>query len=84
MKRFWVFLPHLCIALHAALIVVLILDIYNPVLGLLQGALFLALAGLGAASAIAVSVRQIVLHRRREKAACRAFLEACEKETPPV
>lgn len=82
MNRFWAFLPHLCLALQAALMVVLILDLYNPVLGLLRGVPFLALAGLAAVSAMAVSLRLIVLRHRRENAARRAFLEACEKERP--
>lgn len=49
-------LPHLSIALHAVLLIVVILDIYNPYLGLLKGTAFLVLIGLCFLSALAVSV----------------------------
>lgn len=38
MRRLW---PHLCLALNLALLVIVILDVFNPLLGLLKGGLFL-------------------------------------------
>lgn len=49
-------LPHVCIALHAVLVVAVILDVYNPMLGLLKGAAFLTLIALCFLSALAVSI----------------------------
>ena len=58
------FLPHLSIALNAALVVVVILNIYNPLLGLLRGAPFLVLLGASFASAAATAILLIAAQRR--------------------
>ena len=61
------FLPHLSVALNAALLVVVILNIYNPLLGLLRGAAFLTLLGACLAASIATAVTLIVRQRREAK-----------------
>ncbi len=45
-------LPNLCIAMTLALVTLLILDSFNPLLGLLRGLPFLILSLLDAAAAI--------------------------------
>ena len=61
MRSFW---PHLSMALNAALMVVVILNIYNPLLGLLRGAPFLVLLGASFASSSATAVTLIAAQRR--------------------
>lgn len=60
------FLPHLSVALNAALLVVVILNIYNPLLGLLRGAAFLVLLGCCLASSLATAITLIARQRREE------------------
>lgn len=60
------FLPHLSMALNAALLVVVILNIYNPLLGLLRGAAFLVLLGCCLASSLATAITLIARQRREE------------------
>ena len=66
------FLPHLSIALTLALLVVVILDVYNPLLGLLRGPAFLVLFGLCSLCAIATAVELIRRQRRRARRRNRA------------
>ncbi len=66
------FLPHLSIALTLALLVVVILNVYNPMLGLLRGASFLVLIGACALSAIATAIELIRRQRRRARRRSRA------------
>ena len=67
MKFRCAFLPNLCIALNLALLVVVILDVFNPFLGLLKGSAFLVLAGLCALSSIAAALQLYVLWRRAHR-----------------
>ena len=60
------FLPHLSVALNLALLVVVILNIYNPMLGLLRGAAFLVLLGACLASSLATAILLIACQRRAE------------------
>ena len=66
------FLPHLSIALTLALLVVVILNVFNPMLGLLRGTSFLVLFGACALSAIATALELIRRQRRRARRRNRA------------
>ena len=58
------FLPHLSIALHLALLVVVILNVFNPMLGLLRGTAFLVLFGLCVLCAVGTALELIRRQRR--------------------
>lgn len=66
--RFWKrLLPHLCAAAHAALAIVVILDAFNPALGLLRGAPFLLLAAVCVETAVESSVRTLLRRHRNSR-----------------
>ncbi len=56
MKKLLSLLPHLSIALTLALTVLVILDVYNPMLGLLRGRPFLILFFLSALAALGTAL----------------------------
>lgn len=56
MKFLKAILPNLCIALNLALLVLVILDVFNPLAGLLKGRPFLILAALCCVSSIATAM----------------------------
>lgn len=58
------FLPHLSIALNLALLVVVILDVFNPMLGLLKGTAFLVLIGLCVLCSLASAIELVRRQRR--------------------
>ena len=69
--------PNFSICVHLALVVVIYLDLRNPMMGFLEGKPFLILAGLAVVSAIASSVvlyadsRSGRFSRNRKKAAAK-------------
>lgn len=72
--KFWrAFVPNLCISLWLALLTLVILDSYNPMLGFLKGKAFLTLVILCAFSSLACAVtvyadwRKAQLRRRRRR-----------------
>ena len=72
--KFWrALVPNLCISLWLALLTLVILDQYNPMLGFLKGRAFLALVLLCAFASIACAVllyrdyRQALRRRRRRR-----------------
>ena len=62
MKTFW---PHLCLALNLSLLVIVILDVFNPLLGLLKGPVFLAFLGADVLCSL-VTALQLILRQRQE------------------
>ena len=56
MKFFRAILPNLSISLQLALLVLVILDVFNPLAGLLKGRPFLILAALCCVSSIATAM----------------------------
>lgn len=56
MKFLRAVLPNVTIALNVAILIVIYLDMRNPMMGFLMGAPFLTLAGLCAVSSIATAV----------------------------
>ncbi len=73
--KFWrATIPNLCIALWLALLTLVILDQYNPMLGFLKGRAFLVLAALCAFASLACAVtlygdfRREMARRRRRRA----------------
>ena len=73
--KFWrVTIPNLCISLWLALLTLVILDSYNPMLGFLKGKAFLVLVILCALSSLSCAIllygdfRREALRRRRRKA----------------
>ena len=56
MKRLKRALPHLCVSLNLVLLVVVILDIYNPFAGLLKGTAFLVLIAACVISSVATAI----------------------------
>jgi hypothetical protein len=55
--KFWrAFLPNLCVSLWLALLTLVILDQFNPLMGFLRGNAFLALVGLCAFSSLACAI----------------------------
>lgn len=59
------FLPHLSLALNLALLVVVILDVFNPLLGLLKGTVFLVFLALDVLCSVGTALRLILRQRRR-------------------
>ena len=64
MKTARAFLPHLCIALNLTLVLVVILDLYNPLLGMFKGIVFLILIGCCILSSVATAILLIRGQRR--------------------
>lgn len=60
-------LPHICITLNISLLVVIYLDLRNPMMGFLAGAPFLALAGLCSIASIVCSSILYQDWRNRDK-----------------
>ena len=66
--KFWkAAVPNLCISLWLALLTLVILDQYNPMLGFLKGKAFLVLIGLCAFASLASAI-QLYRDYRREMA----------------
>lgn len=74
--KFWrAALPNLCISLWLALLTLVILDQFNPMLGFLKGRAFLILVGLCALASLASAItlygdfrREAARRRRRRRA----------------
>ena len=66
MRGFSSFLPHLCIALQLTLLLAVILDVFNPLLGLLKGPVFLVLLAACVLCAVLTAVLLIRRQRREE------------------
>ncbi len=62
------FVPHLSAALSLALLVVVILDVFNPMLGLLKGTPFLVLVGAVILFSLWTAFLRIRSQRRRFRA----------------
>ena len=60
-------LPNLCIAFNLALIVVILLDLYNPLMGFTHGLAFLALFFAGTLSSLATAVCMYADWRKKNK-----------------
>lgn len=71
--KFWrTLVPNLCISLWLALLTLVILDQFNPLIGFLQGRAFLVLVGLCAFSSLACAVTvyrdaRLAARRRRRR-----------------
>ena len=72
--KFWkAFMPNLCISLWLALLTLVILDQFNPLIGFLKGRAFLVLVTLCAIASISSAVvlyrgyRRALLRRRRRR-----------------
>lgn len=57
------FLPHLSLALNLALLVIVILDVFNPLLGLLKGTVFLVFLALDVLCSVWTALRLILRQR---------------------
>ena len=74
--KFWrVTVPNLCISLWLALLTLVILDQFNPLLGFLKGRAFLVLVALCALSSLSSA---ILLYRDSRKRAKRRLRKAAE------
>ncbi len=74
--KFWrVTVPNLCISLWLALLTLVILDQFNPMLGFLKGKAFLVLVGLCAISSLSCA---ILLYRDSRQRAKRRLRKAAE------
>ena len=62
MKTFW---PHLCLALNLSLLVIVILDVFNPLLGLLKGPVFLVFLAADVLCSL-VTALQLILRQRQD------------------
>ena len=62
MKTFW---PHLCLALNLSLLVIVILDVFNPLLGLLKGPVFLVFLAADVLCSL-VTALQLILWQRQD------------------
>lgn len=58
------FLAHLSLAFNLALLVLVILDVFNPLLGLLKGTVFLVFIGADVLCSVLTALR-LILRRRR-------------------
>ena len=68
--KFWrAALPNLCISLWLALLTLVILDQFNPMLGFLKGKAFLVLVGLCAFSSLSCAI--LLYHDSRKRASRR-------------
>ena len=75
--KFWrVIVPNLCISLWLALLTLVILDQYNPMLGFLKGKAFLVLVGLCALSSLSCAILLYSDSRKRAKRRLRKAAEA--------
>lgn len=62
MRSLW---PHLCLAMNLALLVIVILDAFNPLLGLLKGTLFLVFLAADVFCSV-VTALLLILRQRRD------------------
>ena len=62
MRSLW---PHLSIALNLALLVIVILDVFNPLLGLLKGSVFLLFLAADVLCSL-VTALLLILRQRRD------------------
>jgi len=67
MKLFHVIVPNLAISLNLALMIVIYLDMRNPMMGFLQGAPFCVLAASACITSIATAITLYSAHRRSQK-----------------
>ena len=66
--KFWrAIVPNLCISLWLALLTLVILDQYNPMLGFLKGRAFLVLVTLCALASISSAIVLYRVYRRQER-----------------
>ena len=78
--KFWrAFLPNFCISLWLALLTLVILDVYNPMMGFLRGTPFLVLVGLCAAASMSSAVTLYADFRRAARRRRRRKLDAPEE-----
>ena len=58
------FIPHLSLALNLALLVIVVLDVFNPLLGLLKGTVFLVFIALDILCSVLTALRLIRKQRK--------------------
>ena len=74
--KFWrVTVPNLCISLWLALLTLVILDQYNPMLGFLKGRAFLVLVALCALNSLSCAILLYADSRRRARRRLRKAAE---------
>lgn len=72
MKLFHVLIPNLAISLNIALMIVIYLDMRNPMMGFLMGAPFVVLAASACVASIASAVTLYASYRKRQNRAVSA------------
>ena len=80
MRHLKAFVPHLSLALQLSLLVVVILDVFNPMLGLLRGLPFLILIGACILFAVWTSILRIRSQRRKKRAFLRHYYASDNNE----